>query len=133
MGNQQITFGGIKLMALRWDRGPNPFRGRLEVMIGYEPLRILFFPCTERSAYFLDCDAICSGGHQTVLNRLRILQHPLPQRGTVHIFSQSDMRRYSDKDHTVSSGQSHEGDDSQDTLPIRDHGPGLSKTLCQLR
>lgn len=120
-------------MALRWDRGPNPFRGRLEVMIGYEPLRILFFPCTERSAYFLDCDAICSGGHQTVLNRLRILQHPLPQRGTVHIFSQSDMRRYSDKDHTVSSGQSHEGDDSQDTLPIRDHGPGLSKTLCQLR
>ncbi|CAK6466171.1 hypothetical protein KLEPA_00124 (plasmid) [Klebsiella pneumoniae] len=54
-------------MALRWDRGPNPFRGRLEVIIGYEPLRILFFPCTEMSVYFLDCDAICSGGHKTVL------------------------------------------------------------------
>ena len=47
MGNQQITFGGIKVMALRWDRGPSPFRGRLEVLIGYEPLRILFFPCIE--------------------------------------------------------------------------------------
>lgn len=34
-------------MALRWDRGPSPFRGRLEVLIGYEPLRILFFPCIE--------------------------------------------------------------------------------------
>lgn len=44
MVNQQITFGGIKLMTLRWDRGPSPFRGRLEVIIGYELLRILFFP-----------------------------------------------------------------------------------------